>query len=77
MAEILEDYEFRKAGRRDSYPYEEWFDGQVWKLYQGVDFDCSVISMRVNLYNAAKRKGIKIRTSMRVDAVILQREREV
>ena len=77
MAEILDDHEFGKVGRNDAYPYDEWFDGQVWKLYQGVDFDCTVISMRVNLYNAAKRRGIKIRTSMRVDAVILQRERKV
>ena len=28
------------------------------RLYQGVDFDCGLVSMRVNLYNAAKRKGI-------------------
>jgi len=76
MAEVLDNYEFRKAGRNGVYPYEEWFDGQVWKLYQGVDFDCSITSMRVNLYNAAKRKGIKIRTSTRIDAVIIQR-REV
>jgi hypothetical protein len=76
MAEILDDYEFGKVGRNDGYPYDEWFDGQVWKLYQGVDFDCGLVSMRVNLYNAARKRGIKIRTSMRVDAVILQRERE-
>jgi len=75
MAEILDDHEFGKRGRSDAYPYDEWFDGQVWKLYQGVDFDCGVISMRVNLYNAAKRNGIKIQTSLRVDAVILQREK--
>ena len=77
MAEILEDYKFGLRGRNDAYPYDEWFDGQIWKLYQGVDFNCTAISMRINLYNAAKRKDVKIRTSMRVDAVILKREREV
>ena len=77
MAEILEDHEFSKIGRNDAYPYDEWFDGQIWKLYQGVDFNCTAISMRINLYNAAKRKDVKIRTSIRVDAVILKREREV
>ena len=76
MAEILEDHEFGKVGRKGGYPYDTWFDGQIWKLYQGVDFNCGITSMRVNLYNAAKRKGIKIRTSTRVDAVIIQR-REV
>ena len=73
MAEILEDHEFGKVGRGDGYPYDQWFDGQVWKLYQGVDFNCNLISMRENLNNAARKRGIKIQTSMRVDAVIVQK----
>lgn len=72
MAEILENYDFRGQGRPNIYPFDEWFDGQVWKVYQGVDFNCTLTSMRVTLRSAAKKRGIKMQTSIRADAVIFQ-----
>ena len=77
MAEVLETYQFGGVVGNPQYPYDQWFDGQIWKLYKSSDvkrdFDCGISSMRVNLYNAAKKKGIKIRTVCGPDHVIVQR----
>lgn len=64
MAEILNDYNFKDVGRGSRYPYDEWFDGQIWKLTHLVDFDCQPASLRQAFYSAAKRKGMKIKVSL-------------
>jgi len=93
MAEILETYEFKQGTRgRPQYPYDEWFDGKIRKLYQSSnrphlsddkyrqptkgDFDCSVDSMRGQLYQTAKRRNIEIRTTCGPDYIIIQRREE-
>ena len=65
MAEILDDYDFSDhPGMRGKYPYEEWFDGQVWKLIPGEDFNVSTESLRVCIYTAAKRRDLRVRTTI-------------
>ena len=65
MAEILDNYEFSDhPGYRGKYPYKKWFDGRIWELTSKVDFDSSIDSVRVCIYNAAKRRGFKVRTSI-------------
>ena len=82
MAEILENHHFSKGKRGNpQYKYDEWFDGQIWKIKKynslhgqhACDFDCNVSSMRTNLYNAARSRGIEIRTEIGPDYVIVQR----
>lgn len=46
----------------EKYPYDDWFDGSVWKLKQYEDFFISPESMRSAIYMAARRKGIKCKT---------------
>ena len=77
MAEILENYDFPVWGPQECrYPYDEWFDGQIWKITKGIDFNCTIESMRVSLWTTAKKRGIKIRTSKKGDALIFQRREE-
>lgn len=55
---------FPKATRRSKYDVTTWFNGEVWKLIQGEDFDVPVASFRGSLYNQAKKKGFEIQTSV-------------
>jgi hypothetical protein len=64
MSEILESYNFRSVGRECTYPYDDWFDGQIWKLTKGFDFECQPNSLRQAFYAAAKRRGIKVQVSI-------------
>ena len=74
MAEVLEDYDFPKWGPQEClYPYDEWFDGQILKISIGIDFNCTIESMRGSLFNTAKKRGIKIRTTKKGDTIIFQR----
>ena len=74
MAEVLEDYDFPRWGPQNClYPYDQWFDGQIWKICKGIDLDCTVESMRVSLFTTAKKRGVRIRTAKKGDAIIIQR----
>jgi hypothetical protein len=64
MAEILDSFKFEGVGQPSHYRYDEWFDGQIWKLEQGVDFNCQPSSLRQTFYSAARRKGLTIRASV-------------
>ncbi len=64
MAQILESYGFKKVGREAKYPYDQWLDGQIWKLQHMVDFECQPHGLRQSFYAAAKRRGIKVRVSI-------------
>lgn len=45
----------------EKYPFDEWFDGDVWKLMMYEDFFVHPTSMRSALYNAARKRGLKVR----------------
>lgn len=44
------------------YPWDQWFDGSIWRLKQYEDFEVHVESMRSAIYMAATRKGVKVKT---------------
>jgi hypothetical protein len=60
MAEVVTDFPTLLHYRRR--PWEQWFDGQIWKLTSGVDFACDPRAFRGSVYNAAKRMGFRIQT---------------
>lgn len=73
MATTLKTHEFKGAGRRRLYPPSEWLDGQIWKLTPGEDFACKPVSLRSTADGAARRLGLRVKTSITEDgAVILQ-----
>lgn len=70
MAEILDNFEFTKRGRSAGYPYDEWFDGRIWKLEEGTDFDCKPMSLRSALHAAARKRNLELSTSIVTDSHI-------
>lgn len=63
--------------QRKRYPYESWFNGQVWELTQGEDFTCTHSSMRVTLYTKASALGghvivRKVENKLRIQFVLGQ-----
>ena len=70
MAEVLEDFEFSK--RSVKYNYDEWFNGKIWKLTEGVDFDIKVFSMCQNLNNECKRRGYTYKIKVLENAIVIQ-----
>lgn len=66
MAEILNRMpHWVKQGRREIYPYDNWFDGRVWSLTRGVDFVQERRGMAARIRTAAKSRGIKLKLGHR------------
>lgn len=73
MAEKLSEYDFDNSRISDAtYPYSKWFDGGIWKIKHGVDFKVPARNMRINLYAAAERRGLRVRTTLKNDEIVLQ-----
>lgn len=64
MAEQLTEWPQWRATRRSKYPWDEWFNGNVWLLEQGRDFDATPERMRQMIGMTARKRGIKVRTSV-------------
>jgi hypothetical protein len=50
-------------GRPPIYPYDEWFDGQVRTLEQGVHFESSEETFRQTVWAAARSRNLLLKTS--------------
>jgi hypothetical protein len=42
------------------YPWDEWSNGQTYRIEHGVDFFCSTVSMIANLKRCANREGVDV-----------------
>jgi len=66
MAEILDRMPaWARRGRREIYPYDEWFDGQVWLLTRGVDFVQERRGMAHRIRSAAYNRGLRVSVNQR------------
>lgn len=45
---------------RFKYDWDRWFDGQVWELRQGSDFEPDSVTFRSMAHNAAKQRRLRI-----------------
>lgn len=65
MAEVIEGFEFPKPGQNlrsnAKYPWNEWMNGQTWRITQGVDFDCKTQSIKFLIYKRAEVLGITVK----------------
>jgi len=61
MAEKLTDFVWGDSGR-NQHPWDQWLDGDVWKLEYGVDVGKSISSFGTQVRSAANRCGGKVRT---------------
>ncbi len=61
MAEQLKNYQpTTKGGPASIYPWEDWLKpGTKWKITQGTDFNCTRISMDVQIRRKALSLGLK------------------
>lgn len=76
MAERLDSFPGRgpSVGAAQRYPWDEWFDGSVWKLKQGEDFPGDIEGFRGTLYKKAQMRGHKARVALLKDenAIVIQ-----
>jgi hypothetical protein len=66
MATKLTEFNFDAPSRMTSgdkaiYPWDDWFDGDIWQLEQGTDFDTHPLMMERIIRTRATGKGAKIR----------------
>ena len=65
MAERLDEFEFRsRGGAHFKYPWQEWFDGKIWKIHASVDFRTNTFCMRAQIYVQAARHGLRVHVNI-------------
>jgi len=75
MAEIITDpeTEFRRYTRTTGkYPWDEWLDGQARHLHEGQDYANTTKSLRTVAYRIGKERGIRVRTRVTADGLLIQ-----
>ena len=89
MAEKLRSFDFTmqsaitsaESKGRNRYPWTEWFDGDIWKITQGEDFDTSPLMMERIIRTRASNKSHRAKVTLRhlpalngdKPAIVLQR----
>lgn len=71
MAQELPDFEFPTARPRAEYPWEEWFNGNPWKLVPKVDFTTSTENFRTLMYENARRRDMHIQSRVLADGALV------
>lgn len=66
MAHIVDHFRFVDTSK-DKYPWDDWFDGRIWCLVRGVDFDTECRLFRSAITSKAKARRVKVRTSVKTD----------
>lgn len=64
MASVLDEWPAEAINMSTRYPWEDWTNGQVWKILRGEDFNSTMDAMTHTLYRAAKRTGLRVRVHM-------------
>lgn len=72
MAEVLQSFEFKETHKPSRYPWDEWCDGRIWKVTQGVDFHIKTVSFRQNLAYVATRRKLRLRTRIIDNTMVFQ-----
>ena len=78
MSRVLEEMpgwaEGDRQGRREAYPYDEWFDGKVHELTSPEDFVQNIRTMTANIKRAAERRRIKAKVVHNGTVIIVKIE---
>lgn len=64
MAEILNEEPNWHSSRKGRYPWDEWFDGRVWHLKKGEDFQVASGAFRAAAANAAKSRHLNLKAKI-------------
>jgi hypothetical protein len=60
------------AGRPEKHPFDEWFDGNVYELVEGEDFDSKRTTMATVLHTAATKRDLVVQTRITKDGIAIQ-----
>lgn len=60
------------GGRSEKYPFDEWFDGNVYELVEGEDFDSKRSTLATVIHNAATKRDLVVQTRMTQDGLAIQ-----
>jgi hypothetical protein len=71
VAVKMTEYTFRGRGNT-RYPWGEWADGNIWRVYKGEDFQVEPSAFRASVYVHAAANGMKARTNVDGNAVTFQ-----
>lgn len=55
--------EWPTTARGSKYDWDTLFDGKIYKLVKGDDFECDLESFRVQAYGAARNRGLTFRST--------------
>jgi hypothetical protein len=60
------------AGRAEKYPFDEWFDGNIYELVEGEDFEAKRSTLATVIHNAATKRDLIVATRMTQDGLAIQ-----
>lgn len=72
MPEQVAELPANSAGRPPGSKYDQYFDGNVWKLTPGDDGPAKIQIFRTSLYTAAKTRGFKLVTRVKDGFLFVQ-----
>lgn len=72
MAVKLDTYAFENRRNGYKYDWDSWLDGDIWQLTKEEDFpDTTPKNLRIQSITVAKRRGLKVRTSIVSDTILV------
>ena len=71
MANKIAEFTFRGPGSK-CHPWDEWLDGNIWKVTQGIDFPGQPRYFRNSIHTQAKNRGLKVHTNIDGQSIIFQ-----
>jgi hypothetical protein len=61
-----------RSGARAIYPWNEWTDGEWWRLYEGTDYTLSTDSFQRVARKYAHRNGWRLTTQLTEDGTFVR-----
>jgi len=73
MSKVINNFAFNSVrSRKSQYDWNKFFDGQIWLLEEGSDFECKRNSFMTLIRLAAKKMGKQVRIANRPEGIVLQ-----
>lgn len=73
MAKAMEDFTLKRRGRTgEEVDWNTYFDGKVYELKEGVDFESKIATFRQKASREARERGGSVETRADADTGLLQ-----
>lgn len=70
MAETLAAHDFRNGHGNQKYPWQQWSDGEVWRITKGQDFAVEPRVMQGQIKVRGTKEGRATVTNVQGDTVV-------